>query len=198
MLTRSLTSILLKNFQNNSEKDKRETPMTFIDSFNLDAVIDVSNSVYRAELMSLCKSCAINPVLVEENASAQKLMEGLSEKNARHCLYITDKIDEQILKATKSLGAMRVDNILIVDDESKDKVNDSPALMSFNHVLSCTQQHVPHLQIMSTVRKIREQKFFGVDKCVAYGAYVHRYVLSHSDQRQWFRDALHEFVKGLA
>jgi hypothetical protein len=169
------------------------------ETFRLDAVLDLSNRAYQQELEALFKSCAVYPVIVdEEKLNLSAAFRHIAEQGGRHCMYITDNIDASKLAEARQMGLARLDNVLMVDDESKQKVSDSPALTMFNHVLSCNQQHVPHLQIMSMVRKIRDGKFFGVDKCVAYGAYVHRYILSHSDQRQWFRDALYEFVKGLS
>ncbi len=167
------------------------------DNFNLDAIINVESKTYRSELTALFKSCAINPYISEKNES-EELLKKLAANGCNHMLYITDNIDEEKIKRHDKIASIRIENLLIVDEDTKEKIINSKGLSFFNHVLSCNQQHVPHLQIMSTVKKIREQKYFGVDKCVSYGAYVHRYVLSHSDQRQWFRDALFEFVTGLS
>ena len=171
--------------------------MSNSDGFNLDAVINVESKTYRSELTALFKSCAINPYIPEKNES-EELFKKLAMNGCKHLLYITDNIEEDKIKKHEKIGTLRIENLLIIDEDTKDNIVDCKDLHAFNHVLSCNQHHVPHLQLMSTVRKIREQKFFGVDKCVSYGAYVHRYVLSHSDQRQWFRDSLFEFVKGLA
>jgi len=164
---------------------------------SIDAVIDMSNENYQNELLSLFKSLAVPPVILNKDDHIGTFNE-LSKRGSRRCIYISDKIEEEKLREIAQAGINKLDNILLVDEETKDLIADKKGLSAFNHVLSCTQQHVPHLQIMSTVRKIREQKFFGIDKTVSYGAYIHRYVLSHSDQRQWFRDSLFEFVKGLA
>ena len=171
--------------------------MSSADSFSLDAVINVESKTYRSELTALFKSCAINPFIPEKNET-EELLKKLALEGCKHILYITDHIEEDKIKKHEKITGLRIENLLIVDEDTKQNVIDCKDLASFSHVLSCNQQHVPHLQLMSTVRKIREQKFFGVDKCVSYGAYVHRYVLSHSDQRQWFRDSLFEFVRGLS
>ena len=167
------------------------------ENFGLDAILDIKNEDYRHELESLFRSCAVNPINSDGDNALEKIHE-LSQLGVRQALYVADKIDPEIMSAINNNAGIRLDNLLLVDDETKSEICNSTHLTDFNHVLSCNQKHVPHLQIMSTVRKIREQKFFGVDKVVAYGAYVHNYVLSHSDQRQWFRDSLYEFVKGLS
>jgi hypothetical protein len=166
-------------------------------NLNLEAVIDVENELYRIELVALFKSCAISPIISSMDKSFEEIKK-LAANGCKQTMFITDKIDEKILKEHELIPSIKIENLLLVDEETKDKIIDSEGLMLFGHVLSCNQEHVPHLQLMSTIRKIREKKYFGVDKCVSYGAYVHRYVLSHSDQRQWFRDALFEFIKGLS
>lgn len=166
-------------------------------NLNLDAVLDVDNENYKNELVALFKSSAINPIVASQEKSIEELKK-LASSGCVQALYISDKIEEQKLKDQSVIPSIKIENLLLVDDKTKDKIIDSEGLMLFGHVLSCNQEHVPHLQLMSTIGKIREKKYFGVNKCVSYGAYVHRYVLSHSDQRQWFRDALFEFIKGLS
>lgn len=167
------------------------------DNINLDAIVDVENELYRNELVALFRSCAITPIIATQSNTVAEIKR-LAESGCKQTLYITDHVDEKKIKEQELIPSIRIENLLLVDEETKDKIIDSDGLMLFGHVLSCNQDHVPHLQLMSTIRKIREKKYFGVDKCVSYGAYVHRYVLSHSDQRQWFRDALFEFIKGLS
>lgn len=167
------------------------------DNVNLDAIIDVQSEHYRNELVALFKSCAISTIIASMDKTIIEIKK-LAQSGCKQTMYITDKVDEKKLKEHELIPSIRIENLLLVDEETKDKIVDSEGLMLFGHVLSCNQEHVPHLQLMSTIRKIREKKYFGVDKCVSYGAYVHRYVLSHSDQRQWFRDALFEFIKGLS
>lgn len=166
-------------------------------SSNLDAIIDVENTLYRTELVALFKSCAISPIIASMDKTFDEIKK-LANMGCKQAMFITDKIDEMRLREHELIPSIKIENLLLVDEETKDKIIDSEGLMLFGHVLSCNQEHVPHLQLMSTIRKIREKKYFGVAKCVSYGAYVHRYVLSHSDQRQWFRDALFEFIKGLS
>jgi len=167
------------------------------DHFNLDAVINVESRTYRTELTALFKSCAINPFVPEKNES-EELFKKLAIDGCKHLLYITDNVEEDKIKKHENIGSLHIENLLIINEDTKENIVGCRDLNAFNHVLSCNQDHVPHLQLMSTIRKIREQKFFGVDKCVSYGAYVHRYVLSHSDQRIWFRNSLFEFVSGLS
>lgn len=164
---------------------------------NLDSVINVENELYTNELVALFKSCAINPIIAKSEKTFEEIKK-LASNGCKQTMFITDKIDEKKLKEHELIPSIKIENVLLVDGETKDKIIDTEGIMFFGHVLSCNQDHVPHLQLMSTIRKIREKKYFGVDKCVSYGAYVHRYVLSHSDQRQWFRDALFEFIKGLS
>ncbi|KAB8030909.1 hypothetical protein [Fluviispira multicolorata] len=171
--------------------------MSNTDSINIDSVIDVQNEHYRTELVALFKSCAMNTIVAQGEQTIEEI-KVLAKNGCKQSLYITDTIDEKKLKTHETIPSIRMENLLLVDDDTKDQIIDSEGLMMFEHVLSCNQDHVPHMQLMSTIRKIRETKYFGVDKCVSYGAYVHRYVLSHSDQRQWFRDALFEFVIGLS
>lgn len=166
-------------------------------NLNLSAVLDVENELHRIELIALFKSCAINPVVASMNTTFEEIKK-LASNGSEQAMFITDKINEKKLKEHELIPSIKIENLLLVDEETKDNIIDNEGLMFFGHVLSCNQEHVPHLQLMSTIRKIREKKYFGVDKCVSYGAYVHRYVLSHSDQRQWFRDALFEFIKGLS
>ena len=165
-------------------------------SQHLDVVIEVSNETYQEELTSLFKSCSLNPIVLKD-VTAELIIADLARRNSRRAIYVTDNIDEVKLRRNKDNIAFPIDNILIVDEKSKDRVNDSPALVLFNHVLSCNTANVPNSQILGTVRKIRERDFFGVDKCVGYGAHVHRFTLGASDQRQWFRDSLFGFVKSL-
>jgi hypothetical protein len=164
---------------------------------NLDAVIDVESDSYRNELVALFKSCAINPIIANSKNSFNEI-KILADNGCKQIMFISDVINELQLKNHELIPSIRIENLLLVDEETKDQIIDSNGLMNFSHVLSCNQEHVPHLQLMNTIRKIREKKYFGVDKCVSFGAYVHRYVLSHSDQRQWFRNALFEFIKGLS
>jgi hypothetical protein len=171
--------------------------MTHAPQKPIDVVLDLKNTGYQNELYALFRSLATNPAF-SETGSTEEIISLASKIESKNCLYISDHVDTEKLEQIAARCAVNLDSLLLVDEDKKNISTETSPINHFNHVLSCAGQHIPHQRIMSTVRKIRDQTFFGVDKCVTYGAHVHRYLLSHSEQRQWFRESLFQFVHNLA
>jgi len=163
---------------------------------NLVVALDVRNGPVRDNLLALIQSCAAEVYLVDP-AAAGKSAAGLAKHSNSHVVYFTDRIEPAVIGAVGALRFRKLDKVLLVHEHSKDAVQDNPSLLEFNHVLSSTPESVSNQLVLSTIRKIREKDYYGVDKCLAYGAHVHRFSLSNSDERKWFRDQLFEFVKSL-
>ena len=163
---------------------------------NLVVALDVRDAAARENILALINSCAVDVSIIGHGVPGKDIAALVSRSNL-HVVYFTDTIDRADLAALEALRFRKLDKILVVHDSTKDAVQDSPHLLEFNHVLSSTPEAISNQLILSTIRKIREKDYYGVDKCLAYGAHVHRFSLSNSEQRKWFRDQLYEFVKSL-
>jgi hypothetical protein len=163
---------------------------------NLVVALDLRDETVRDNVLALVRSCAVN-VRVIDATRAVADVEALRGLRNHHAVYLTDALDSACMKAAGAVGFRKLDKVLLVHEETKDAVQDDPLLLDFNHVLSSRPEAISHQLILSTIRKIREKDYFGVDKCLAFGAHVHRFTLSSSEQRKWFREQLFTFVKGL-
>lgn len=163
---------------------------------NLVVAVDVRNESARENILALLLSCAVTLRVLNEN-SVLKDIDGLSSFQNNHIVFFTDVIEKKSLERLSSLRLRKLDKVLLVHEESKNAAQDNPVLLEFNHVLSSTPEAVSHQLILSTIQKIREKDYFGVDKCLAFGAHVHSFTLSNSEERKWFREQLFAFVSSL-
>lgn len=130
--------------------------MTDSTQIKFEAILDVENENYIIELVALFKSCGINPIIAVKEQTIEEIKK-LSLSGCKETMFVTDHINENKLREHELIPSIKIESVLLVDDESKDKIIDNEGLMLFGHVLSCNQEHVPHLQLMSTIRKIREK-----------------------------------------
>lgn len=163
---------------------------------NLIVALDVREAQVRADVLALLKSCAVTVCELDPSEVVRDL-KLLSRQKNHHAIYLTDAIDDIALATVSAIGFRKLDKVLLVHESTKEQAQDNTHLTDFNHVLSSVPEAISHTLILSTVRKIREKDYYGVDKCVAFGAHVHRFTLSNSEQRKWFREQLHTFVEGL-
>ena len=97
------------------------------DNINLDAIIDVQSEHYRNELVALFKSCAISTIIASMDKTIIEIKK-LAQSGCKQTMYITDKVDEKKLKEHELIPSIRIENLLLVDEETKDKIVDSEGL----------------------------------------------------------------------
>jgi hypothetical protein len=163
---------------------------------NLVVALDVRSELARNNILAVLGSCAVTLRVIGADSSWEDVSSLASLRN-HHAVYFTDVIDKAFLDSLASVGFRKLDKVLLVREDTKDAVQDNPLLVEFNHVLSSTPECISHQLILSTIHKIREKDYFGVDKCLAFGAHVHAFTLSNSEERKWFREKLFAFVSSL-
>jgi len=168
----------------------------YLSPHNIEAILHIHKKSYLMELEALFRSLAIASTRFEDG---QDLGVGFQEgvKRNRQYIYISDSLNEKVLQGLSLDLGGRIERLLLVDEENRETISDDPRISYFAHVISCNLHQIPHQQVMTTIAKIRDRQFFGMERVMNFGAYVHQYTLSHSDQRKWFRDTLYEFVMGL-
>lgn len=180
----------------NAQK-KKQTP-TF--------VLCLENEGFQKQITQLCQNLSTIPYIVPDKNDFSDVLKTLknqkknkNEIGKNHVLFICDNIDfSQNKSLTQLESEYSVTTMLLLDEQGVKKVQDNDALFFFPHVIPCENNQVPRLLIATTYKKISSGKYFGVKGCLADAVHIHRYSLSHSDQREWFRDVLYEFVLGLS
>jgi hypothetical protein len=157
-------------------------------------LLDVQNESLRDSLTSLFRSVALPP----KNAfdANGEFLFPLTALSIPH-IYITDHITAQ----TTRLFQEHHDNfnhILLANSAICGEVGRHPSPVPFNIVLSLEAKQSPNQILLSILRRVREQSYYGLDKCMTYGTETQKYVLSHSNQREWFRNTLQGYIKKLS
>ena len=163
---------------------------------NLVVALDVRDAAVRDNVLALLRSCAVTACVVDA-AKAPADLAALAPFKNHHAVYFTDATERACIDKVAAIGFRKLDKVLLVHEETKEAAQDNPVLLEFNHVLSSTPETISNQLILSTIHKIREKDYYGVDKCLAFGAHVHGFTLSSSEQRAWFREQLYAFVKSL-
>jgi hypothetical protein len=157
-------------------------------------LLDVQNESLRDSLASLFRSVALSPKNVfDANGEFLFPLAALSQPH----IYITDHIAPQTNRVFLEHHE-NFNHILLANSSLCAEISQHPSPVPFNIIVPLEAKQSPNQILLSILRRVREQSYYGLNKCMTYGTETQKYVLSHSNQREWFRNALQGDIKKLS